>query len=739
MTSLELETRRGSELPVLASVAAEAMLPVFQPDGQMARTSIAALLETVSALAALAYSRFRGPAGGNVMSIGPLSALADIEVDEGADLVRYSQYDAVDGIGSGWLFRVKDGSVTVLDHVDRTGAVWRPPYDHPLEIAQMGVMFDGGTGLAGSPFGTDNQAALQKMMDAAATGLWGHLIFRAPNGRAVVNFSGELKCRSTLLTNLRIEFIGVELVCTAATPSTNKQYFAVVNTARTGGTLRIEHLNVGMGRACGRVSNTDMVRVGGFDVYKIIHPTIPCSDNMGLTVGREDPADHAASEIDIRGMHIGGRYFAAQHYNGSIGDTGLYVVRGARKMHVDGYVESTGDDGVCISDVPVPGTGLLDIDVQMKDVNGGGKISVTRAQGRIHTRRTAYGGLNLWLLNAAATLDRIQLDVNIEEAGQLEQGDIGSIAPLTRANNAGIYIFGGGKGIKLTGRVSRPRGPALWVQPAYGQSFREMDVDLAVDNVGVGAVDHATGDMPDGTAMNANAQVYHRGTVANDDVLHDSHFRFRLASVACPLISSYPNGNDANDDDYNLAFEFNGQLPTLNAVYNPNTGNAVGALCDFGAAGSGHHRNISIISNCGEAAQSTGAATTGYTNFLRVTGGNDITQFDVTHRRQTARLVLTAAGSWTLPRGHKIVSISVMETAGHSITGGLKIGTAAGGTDVVAAFPVAFGSINTIPDAQILDRLFSRTADQALYLDAVTGWNSASAIIRIEHVREVSS
>ena len=60
------------------------------------------------------------------------------------------------------------------------------------------------------------------------------------------------------------------------------------------------------------------------------------------------------------------------------------------------------------------------------------------------------------------------------------------------------------------------------------------------------------------------------------------------------------------------------------------------------------------------------------------------------------------------------------------MTGGIKIGTTSGATDVVAAQAVGANALGTIADASILKKVFSRSAAQTLFIQAVTAWNSAS-------------
>ncbi|MCK4578031.1 MAG: hypothetical protein KAU50_04530, partial [Candidatus Marinimicrobia bacterium] len=76
-----------------------------------------------------------------------------------------------------------------------------------------------------------------------------------------------------------------------------------------------------------------------------------------------------------------------------------------------------------------------------------------------------------------------------------------------------------------------------------------------------------------------------------------------------------------------------------------------------------------------------------------------------------------------VPAGYRIDSIVLKETAGNAITGGLKIGTAAGGTDVVNGQAVA---ANALVDCTLALAVFSLTTAQSLYVADVTSWNGAS-------------
>lgn len=84
----------------------------------------------------------------------------------------------------------------------------------------------------------------------------------------------------------------------------------------------------------------------------------------------------------------------------------------------------------------------------------------------------------------------------------------------------------------------------------------------------------------------------------------------------------------------------------------------------------------------------------------------------------------------SLPVGCRIESIELINTTANAITG-VAIGTASAGAQVVAATNVGASVIVTIADAAILQRLFSTSAAQALWISA-SAWNSGSLSVRIK-------
>lgn len=91
----------------------------------------------------------------------------------------------------------------------------------------------------------------------------------------------------------------------------------------------------------------------------------------------------------------------------------------------------------------------------------------------------------------------------------------------------------------------------------------------------------------------------------------------------------------------------------------------------------------------------------------------------------------TAIG--TLPPSTRIDSITIQETAGNSVTGGIKVGTTNGGNDVVAGITCAAGCINTASDVSMAKKVFSPYVSQPIFIGAVSAWNSANVSVTIRY------
>jgi hypothetical protein len=86
----------------------------------------------------------------------------------------------------------------------------------------------------------------------------------------------------------------------------------------------------------------------------------------------------------------------------------------------------------------------------------------------------------------------------------------------------------------------------------------------------------------------------------------------------------------------------------------------------------------------------------------------------------------------SIPAGWAIERIHFAETAGNAVTGGIRIGTTSGGSDVVTPQPIGANALDTIDEASIHKRVFSRSSAQTLFVQAVASWNSASVELSFE-------
>jgi len=104
---------------------------------------------------------------------------------------------------------------------------------------------------------------------------------------------------------------------------------------------------------------------------------------------------------------------------------------------------------------------------------------------------------------------------------------------------------------------------------------------------------------------------------------------------------------------------------------------------------------------------------------------------------QAEALVLTAVTAnttVTVPIGYGIRDLFIRNTTANAVTGGIKVGTTSGATDVVTALAVGANAFVTIVPTL---RIFSATATQTLFIQAVTAFNSASLDITITMDRAI--
>lgn len=91
----------------------------------------------------------------------------------------------------------------------------------------------------------------------------------------------------------------------------------------------------------------------------------------------------------------------------------------------------------------------------------------------------------------------------------------------------------------------------------------------------------------------------------------------------------------------------------------------------------------------------------------------------------------TAVQMPSLPPSAYIREIIVQNTTANAVTGGVDIGTTSGGADVVSALTCAATCLTFVADSALLKRVFSLTAQQALFVLGHTAGNSANLTITV--------
>lgn len=79
-----------------------------------------------------------------------------------------------------------------------------------------------------------------------------------------------------------------------------------------------------------------------------------------------------------------------------------------------------------------------------------------------------------------------------------------------------------------------------------------------------------------------------------------------------------------------------------------------------------------------------------------------------------------------VPAGMFIDRIFIFNNTANAITGGINVGTAAAGAQVISAKAIGASVLAMVTEAELLLRFFSKTAAQTLHVSDVTAWNSAS-------------
>jgi len=85
----------------------------------------------------------------------------------------------------------------------------------------------------------------------------------------------------------------------------------------------------------------------------------------------------------------------------------------------------------------------------------------------------------------------------------------------------------------------------------------------------------------------------------------------------------------------------------------------------------------------------------------------------------------------TLPAGGYILGVVVNSESANAPTNGLKFGSTAGGTDIISGILSTAFTVTSATDASIAKRAFSPTQSTAVWVDAVTSWNSTRQIVTV--------
>ena len=89
-------------------------------------------------------------------------------------------------------------------------------------------------------------------------------------------------------------------------------------------------------------------------------------------------------------------------------------------------------------------------------------------------------------------------------------------------------------------------------------------------------------------------------------------------------------------------------------------------------------------------------------------------------------LNISANSTVVIPAGYSILQVIIENTTSNAVTGGIKVGTTSGDTDVVASLAIGANALFAIPDATILKKIFSLSSSTTLYIQTLTLWNSAN-------------
>ena len=393
-----------------------------------------------------------------------------------------------------------------------------------------------------SGVGTDNVAAFGAWMAAVAAGVYERFVI--PPGRYAC--SGVIQAGSAAMRRVVIDAAGAEIIITGA-PALSQRYFQVFAVGQVGESLTVRGLTMRHNRPTSRQAGTDMISVSGFRHYVLENLRVGSADNMGIVVGRNDPAGFVPESLTMIAPRVGGHYEATPHLYAPIGDTGIWVVAAPKVTHIVApYVEGTGDDGLLVGHSTAATSGQTFItDAEVRDAGGNG-IVVSVPNGRITGRvdRTNQAGVALIPLDGSRG-GKMTVDVDIQRPGQLLAGDVGTNM-LAKLNPWGVWIWQGGAGsgeISLDGtRIRDSYSAAINIQPTGGL-LSAISGKVFCSRIGEQL----------GGGINANGAILRRSSTGGDAALSKVALEVEVRDCRVPLIA-WNNSGTADDEKNDIKF-----------------------------------------------------------------------------------------------------------------------------------------------------------------------------------------
>jgi len=196
----------------------------------------------------------------------------------------------------------------------------------------------------------------------------------------------------------------------------------------------------------------------------------------------------------------------------------------------------------------------------------------------------------------------------------------------------------------------------------------------------------------------------------------------------CSMVGTKINHNTTNVScTQSLAWTFNSCQIFAGNMTLTSTGKNIFNACEFSM-----NTNTLTITNSPAIFTNCEFTVVPTTYTLTGTAPIVINCYSLTNKCATPKVVynelttLTTNTTYSVPAGMSIESIIFENTTANAVTGGIKIGTTSGGTEVILAKAVGSNEITQVTSSELLRSVFSSTVATTLHIQAVTSWNSAS-------------